>query len=123
MVIQACVEQQEICANKVASQVICEVPGDQSSPRRLQLCDFFFQGIAAPPIVIPLRTGNANSTAFGHVERRYEPRLPQRIPQQTLVIPLYVIHVATLVSRTLRLEQSQLFTLTDRWRPAAGNVA
>ena len=72
-----------------------KVPGDQSSPSCLQLCDFSRQGTAMPPILIPGHTGNANSAACGHVERRYESRFPQCIPQQSLVVPLYAIHAAT----------------------------
>jgi len=61
----------------------------------LQLCDFSRQGTAMPPILIPGYTGNANSAACGHVERRYESRFPQGIAQQALVVPLQVIHAAT----------------------------
>ena len=49
------------------------------------------------PVLIPGYTGNTNSAACGHVERRYETRFPQGIPQQALVVPLQVIHAATLL--------------------------
>ena len=48
---------------KFVPQATGKVPGDQSSPSCLQLCDFSRQGTALPPILIPRHAGDANSAA------------------------------------------------------------
>ncbi len=95
IVFQTSAEQQEIRADIVAPSVACKVPGNQSSPSSLELCDFPRQWTGMSPILISGGIGNVNSAACGHIERRYESRFPQGIPQQALVVSLHAIHSAT----------------------------